>query len=45
MTDFPPGFFERKDEGPDTAFFGPGRFVTHVDEGAMAAGGSLCTER
>ena len=45
MTDVLPELSARQDEGLDTAFFGPGRFVTHVDEGAMAAGGSLCTER
>ncbi len=44
MTDFPPGFFERQDEGPDTAFYRPGRFVTHIDDGAVAAVGSLYTE-
>jgi SAM-dependent methyltransferase len=41
VTDFPPGFFEREDEGPDPAFYGPDRFVTHIDDGAIAAVGSL----
>lgn len=44
MTDFPPGFFERQDDGPDRAFYGLDRFVTHIDEGAIAAVGSLYTE-
>ena len=42
--DFPPGFFERQDEGSDTAFYGPDRFVTHIDDGAIAAVGTLYTD-
>jgi SAM-dependent methyltransferase len=35
--DFPPGAFERIDEGDDSAFYAPPRLVTHIDEGAIAA--------
>jgi SAM-dependent methyltransferase len=38
---FPPGFFERHDEQPDEAFYGPVRLVTHIDDGAIAAVGEL----
>ena len=45
MTDrFPDGFFDRQDEGPDTAFYAPDRFVTHIDDRAIAAVGELYTE-
>jgi SAM-dependent methyltransferase len=44
VTDFPPGFFERQDEGPDGTFYGPDRFVTHIDDGAIAAVGTLYTD-
>jgi SAM-dependent methyltransferase len=41
---FPPGFFQRVDEGNDTAFYAVDRFVTHIDEGAIAAVGELYDE-
>ena len=41
---FPAGFFDRTDESPDTTFYGPDRFVTHIDEGAIAAVGELYDE-
>ena len=34
---FPAGFFDRVDEGDDAAFYAPPRFVTHIDEDAIAA--------
>ena len=34
---FPPGFFDRADDGPDPAFYGPPRLVTHIDDAAIAA--------
>jgi SAM-dependent methyltransferase len=45
MTDgFPDGFFRRMDESPDSDFYIPDRFVTHIDEGAIAAVGELYEE-
>lgn len=41
---FPPGFFDRADPGPDAAFYEPDRFVTHIDDGAIAAVGELYEE-
>ena len=41
---FPDWFFDRADPGPDTAFYGPPRLVTHIDEGAIAAVGELYDE-
>ncbi len=41
---FPPGFFRRDDESPDTRFYGPPRLVTHIDEGAVEAVGALYAE-
>jgi SAM-dependent methyltransferase len=41
---FPPGFFERADEARDDAFYGMPRFVTHIDDGAIAAVGALYDE-
>jgi SAM-dependent methyltransferase len=41
---FPPGFFDRADDGPDTVFYGPPRLVTHIDDGAIAAVGALYAE-
>ena len=38
---FPPGFFRRTDESPDDDFYEPDRFVTHIDERAIAAVGAL----
>ena len=34
---FPPGFFARSDEGDDGRFYAFDRFVTHIDDGAIAA--------
>ncbi len=42
--DFPPGFFDRADPSPDPAFYRPLRFVTHIDDGAIAAVGALYDE-
>jgi SAM-dependent methyltransferase len=41
---FPDWFFDRSDPGPDAAFYGPPRLVTHIDEGAIAAVGDLYAE-
>lgn len=41
---FPDGFFARADETPDTAFYGPVRLVTHIDDRAIAAVGALYRE-
>jgi SAM-dependent methyltransferase len=41
---FPDWFFDRVDPGPDAAFYGPPRLVTHIDEGAIAAVGELYAE-
>jgi len=38
---FPPGFFGRADEFDDRVFYEPTRLVTHIDDGAIAAVGSL----
>jgi SAM-dependent methyltransferase len=38
---FPPGFFRRTDESADVAFYAPDRFVTHIDDRAIAAVGAL----
>lgn len=38
---FPDGFFDRADESPDSEFYGPPRLVHHIDDGAIAAVGSL----
>jgi SAM-dependent methyltransferase len=42
--DFPPGFFDRADPGPDPAFYRPLRLVTHIDDDAIAAVGALYDE-
>ncbi len=42
--DFPPGFFDREDEGDDGGFYVPDRFVTHIDDRAIAAVGALYQE-
>ena len=44
VSDFPPGFFTRADDGDDARFYGPPRFVTHIDDGAIAAVGALYEE-
>ncbi len=41
---FPPGFFDRVDRGPDARFYTVPRFVTHIDDGAIAAVGALYDE-
>ena len=41
---FPDGFFRRQDESSDVAFYGPDRFVTHIDDRAIAAVGELYAE-
>lgn len=41
---FPAGFFTRADESSDAAFYVPDRFVTHIDDGAIAAVGALYRE-
>ena len=42
--DFPRGFFDRADPMVDEVFYVPDRFVTHIDEGAIAAVGALYDE-
>ena len=42
--DFPPGFFDRVDDGDDASFYAVPRLVTHIDEGAIAAVGELYEE-
>lgn len=45
MTDnFPDGFLDRLDDSPDEHFYAPDRFVTHIDEGAIAEVGALYYE-
>jgi SAM-dependent methyltransferase len=41
MSDFPPNFFRRADEGSDGEFYESDRFVTHIDDRAIAAVGAL----
>jgi SAM-dependent methyltransferase len=41
---FPEGFFQRADEANDAAFYAMPRFVTHIDDGAIAAVGALYDE-
>jgi SAM-dependent methyltransferase len=41
---FPDGFFDRADPGDDAAFYAVPRFVTHIDDGAIAAVGALYEE-
>ena len=38
---FPTGFFARADESADAQFYVPDRFVTHIDDRAIAAVGTL----
>lgn len=38
---FPDWFFDRDDEADDTEFYGPDRFVTHLDQLAVSAVGDL----
>ncbi len=41
---FPDGFFARQDESDDAAFYSFDRFVTHIDDGAIASVGELYVE-
>ncbi|MBM3658630.1 MAG: class I SAM-dependent methyltransferase [Actinobacteria bacterium] len=41
---FPPGFFDRADPSPDSAFYSWPRLVTHIDGDAIAAVGALYEE-
>ena len=41
---FPPGFFDRDDSRPDPLFYAAPRFVTHIDDDAIAAVGALYAE-
>jgi SAM-dependent methyltransferase len=41
---FPSGFFDRADPQVDTAFYGPPRLVTHIDDDAIRAVGDLYEE-
>ncbi len=41
---FPPGFFDRADASPDSAFYSWPRLVTHLDDDAIAAVGALYDE-
>src|SRR6476646_4430291 len=41
---FPPGFFDRSDPSDDEAFYSWPRLVTHIDDQAIAAVGSLYDE-
>ena len=43
-TPFPDGFFARSDPAADERFYSFPRFVTHIDDGAIAAVGALYTE-
>ena len=43
-TPFPPGFFDRADPSPDSAFYSWPRLVTHIDDYAIAAVGALYEE-
>lgn len=44
MTEFPAGFFDRADESPDPEFYEFDRFVTHIDDQAIAAVAALYRE-
>ena len=44
MTAFPPGFFDRGDDTDDAVFYSQPRFVTHIDDGAIAMVGALYEE-
>jgi hypothetical protein len=44
LAHFPPGFFDRADESDDAGFYVVDRFVTHIDDGAIAAVGELYDE-
>ena len=42
--EYPPGFFDRTDPADDAAFYSFPRYVTHIDNGAIAAVGALYDE-
>jgi SAM-dependent methyltransferase len=42
--DLPSGFFARGDESDDSEFYSYPRYVTHIDDGAIAAVGALYDE-
>ena len=42
--DYPDGFFARGDETDDAEFYSFPRYVTHIDDGAIAAVGALYDE-
>jgi SAM-dependent methyltransferase len=42
--EFPTWFFDRADPSDDRSFYGSPRYVTHIDEGAIAAVGALYDE-
>lgn len=42
--EWPPGFFDRQDDGDDAEFYVPPRLVTHLDDAAVAAVGALYDE-
>jgi SAM-dependent methyltransferase len=42
--EFPDGFFDRGDEHNDATFYSFPRYVTHIDDGAIAAVGDLYDE-
>jgi SAM-dependent methyltransferase len=42
--DFSPGFFDRSDPSPDSGFYAWPRMVTHIDDPAIGAVGSLYEE-
>jgi SAM-dependent methyltransferase len=42
--EFPPGFFDRVDASDDADFYAYDRFVTHIDDRAIAVVGQLYTE-
>ena len=41
---FPSGFFDRSDPTSDEVFYRPDRFVTHIDDEAIAAVSDLYEE-
>jgi SAM-dependent methyltransferase len=41
---YPPGFFDRADPADDAAFYALARYVTHIDDAAIAAVGALYAE-
>ena len=44
VIEFSPDFFDRSDDAPDDAFYSWPRFVTHIDDRAIAAVGALYDE-